>query len=106
MRQFLSRAFVVVLGVAAGCGDNRAVPMPDGPTGMPDSGVDEDGCRILTLGTRDFQFNLWSQLLGIRFPVMQNLDGERAEVLHVELWDSTTPDLPPPAREIANDAAS
>ncbi len=92
----LLAAFALVLGLAA-CGDNRSVPAPDAPTDdpPPDSGLDEDGCRILTVGSRDFQFNLFEQLLGVRFPVTPNLDGERTDVLHVELFDSTTPDLPP-----------
>src|SRR5690606_18210342 len=42
-----------------------------------------------------FSFNLIDQLLGVRFPVTPNLDAATSDVLHVELWDSTTPDLPP-----------
>lgn len=97
LMRFLSFALAVILGPAAACGDNYAVPMPDAPPGdpPPDSGVDEDGCRILTVGTRDFQFNLFDQLLGVRFPVTPNLGGARADVLRVELYDSTTPELPP-----------
>lgn len=86
------------LAILAACGDNH----PDTPTSMPDagmppvdSGLDEDGCRILTLGQRDFSFNLIDQILGIRFPVTPNLDGAKADALHVELWDSTTPNQPP-----------
>jgi cysteine-rich repeat protein len=76
------------------CGDNRAAPAPD--DGMPpDSGLDEDGCRILTLGQKDFQFNLIEQILGVRFPVTPNLEGNDDDFLRVELWDSTTPGLPP-----------
>lgn len=92
----MSRAATVVFFLfAAACGDNQSVLDPD--AGMPpvDSGLDEDGCRILTVGERDFQFNLIDQLLGLRFPVTPNLDASRTDVLHVELWDSTTPGLPP-----------
>jgi cysteine-rich repeat protein len=83
------------IALFAACGDNR----PDTPTpdaGMPpvDSGIDEDGCRILQLGQRDFSFNLIDQLLGLRYPVTPNLDGTKADALHIELWDSTTPDYP------------
>ena len=71
--------------------------MPDAPPldAPPDAPFDEDGCRILTVGRHDFQFNLFDQLLGVRFPVTPNLEGARADVLRVELFDSTTPDLPP-----------
>jgi cysteine-rich repeat protein len=90
-------ALALVPFLAAACGDNYAVPMPDaGPMDAPpDSGLDEEGCRILGVGPRDFQFNLFDQLLGVRFPVTPNLDGARGDVLHVDLFDSTTPDLPP-----------
>lgn len=92
-----SRFFTLLFALAAACGDNHAVPVPDAtPPDVPvDAAFDEDGCRILTIGWRDFQFNFFDQLLGVRFPVAQNLEGERAEVLHVDLYDSTTPDLPP-----------
>src|SRR5689334_18218439 len=88
------RVLAVVLVVAAACGDNNpGNPSPD--AGMPDAPeFDEDGCRILTLGARDLSFNLIDQLLGVRFPVTPNLDGDRSDVLHVELWDSTTPGQP------------
>ena len=80
--------------VLAACGDNRAAPSP--PDSMPpDSGLDEDGCRILTLGQKDFQFNLIDQILGVRFRVAPDLEGNGRDFLRVELWDSTTPDLPP-----------
>jgi cysteine-rich repeat protein len=79
---------------APACGDNHVLPMPDAPVDSP-SEFDEDGCRILSVGRRDFQFNFFDQLLGARFPVTPNLAGERGDVLHVELYDSTTPDLPP-----------
>ncbi|MBZ0232925.1 MAG: hypothetical protein K8M05_11400, partial [Deltaproteobacteria bacterium] len=92
-----SFALVVLLGLVAACGDNLDVSTPDAGPGdpPPDAGVDEDGCRILGVGTRDFQFNFFDQLLGVRFPVTPNLDGDGGDVLHVELYDSTTPDLPP-----------
>src|SRR5690606_6371627 len=85
----------VATTLVAACGDNHEVVTPDAGMMMPDSGIDEDGCRILTLGRRDFSFNLIDQLLGVRFPVTPNLDAATSDVLHVELWDSTTPDLPP-----------
>lgn len=97
MTLYLRRAasFVAVASVfvAAACGDNHEVTTPDAGM-MPDSGLDEDGCRILTLGQKDFSFNLIDQLLGVKFPVTPNLDGDDVDMLHVELWDSTTPNLP------------
>jgi len=85
---------VATLFAAGACGDNKeGVTAPD--AGMqPDSGLDEDGCRILAVGDKDFQFNLLDQILGVRFPVTPNLEGPREDILHVELWDSTTPGLP------------
>ena len=89
-------ALTLAIALAAGCGDNHSIePRPDAPVTPPDSGLDEDGCRILTVGTRDFEFNLFDQLLGLRFPVTPALDGAGSDVLHVDLYDSTTPDLPP-----------
>jgi cysteine-rich repeat protein len=90
----LSAALVIASALAA-CGDNHETPAPD--AGMPpvDSGLDEDGCRILELGPRDFQFNIFEQLLGVKFPVTPNLDGNRSDALLIELYDSTTPELPP-----------
>ncbi len=87
-------ALAVLMGAAA-CGDNHDAPeerMPD--AGMSDPEFDEDGCRILSVGPKDFSFNLFFQLLGVKFPVSPNLEGERDDVLHIELWDSTTPNQP------------
>ncbi len=87
-------AALAVACVLSACGDNHAgLPPTDAPP--DDSGIDEDGCRILTLGQKDFQFNLIEQILGVRFPVTPNLDGNDKDFLRIELWDSTTPDLPP-----------
>ncbi len=86
---------VATVLVAAACGDNNDVTQTPDAGMMPDSGLDEDGCRILTLGQRDFSFNLFDQLLGVKFPVTPNLDAPTKDMLHVELWDSTTPNLPP-----------
>lgn len=95
-RSSCREALVLALAfAAAACGDNHDTPMPDAPGAPPDAGFDEDGCRILTVGQRDFQFNIFGQLLGLRYPVTPNLDGERSDVLRIELYDSTTPDLPP-----------
>ena len=88
------RVLAVLLTVATACGDNNPGNTTPDAGGMPDSGVDEDGCRILTLGPRDLSFNLIDQLLGVRYPVTPNLDTGREDVLHVELWDSTTPGQP------------
>jgi cysteine-rich repeat protein len=90
----MRRTALALACVLAACGDNHAVPPPT--DGMPpDSGLDEDGCRILTLGQKDFQFNLIDQILGVRFRVAPDLEGNDHDFLRIELWDSTTPDLPP-----------
>src|SRR5688572_3754486 len=73
---------------------------PDAPTtpdaaSPPDAGgIDEDGCRILTLGPPAFQRNFFNQLTGARFPVLPPLGGDGPDHLLVELYDSSTPGLP------------
>lgn len=69
------------------CGDN----LPGASD--PDASVDE--CTTIELGERDFQTNLFGQLTGVRYKVTPGLDGATADWLYVELYDSTTPDLPP-----------
>ncbi|MCE9572354.1 MAG: DUF4215 domain-containing protein [Deltaproteobacteria bacterium] len=88
-----THAALAALLMLAACGDNAAPAMPDGGVG-PDAG-DPDGCRVVTLGEPDFQFNLFGQLTGLRYPVTPNLEGAAADVLRVELYDSTTGGLPP-----------
>ena len=97
-----------VFPLVLACGDDDPAP-PDGGTDAghdaghdsgadagPDAGteVDEEGCRVLTLGARDFQFNLFGQLTGLRYSVGPNLGAETADVLLVEFYDSTTEGLP------------
>jgi cysteine-rich repeat protein len=88
-RRSLSRLALPALLVAvAACGDNLAGG-PDGPP-APDAGPE---CRAVTVSRRDFTFNLFGQLTGLRHEVAPGLGGAAADVLRVELYDSTTPGL-------------
>lgn len=81
-----------LLVVLAACGDDERTP------DHPDGGVDPDagdGCTELELGEQTFQANLFGQLTGVRYPVSPAIDGELAETLFIELYDSTTKGLPP-----------
>ena len=80
---------LLLLSSLAGCGDN----LPASPDAGPDAPADE--CTVIELGARDFQSNLFGQLTGVRYEVSPGLDGAPPESLFVELYDSTTPDLPP-----------
>jgi cysteine-rich repeat protein len=76
------------LAAAAACGDNLdAVPDGDTPPADP--------CTTLVLGQRDFHFDLFGQMLGMKFPVETAIGGSRQEELLVELYDSSTGGLPP-----------
>lgn len=99
---------LLVCSAIAACGDDDPSPPSDAGSdaadagadvgvdggGEGDSGLDEDGCRVLTLGPRDFQFNLFGQLTGLRYPVVPNLDETAADFLLLELYDSTTEGVP------------
>src|SRR5687767_10555070 len=95
------RSLAALLALMLACDD----PAPISPDASMDAGIDsgtdagsdidEEGCRILTLGERDFQFNLFSQLTGLRYPIEPNLEGAAADHLLIELYDSTTGGLPP-----------
>jgi cysteine-rich repeat protein len=88
----------------AGCGDNvPALGLDGGPTpgaddaAVPDAGgldAAVDPCATVTLGERDFQFNLFGQLTGLAYRVLA-ADGSPAGTLLVELYDSTTEGLGP-----------
>lgn len=80
--------------------DADAGGVPDDAAGgdVPaDVGTDvaADPCPLLVLGPRDLQLNVFQQLTGLRYPVTPNLDGAAPDALFVELYDSTTPSLPP-----------
>lgn len=92
----------LLLSIAAlGCGDNLAAFDRDAGAGgteadaSVDAAVDPDGCQVLALGRPDFQFNLFGQLTGLRFPTEPGLGGDGPDALLVELYDSTTGGLPP-----------
>src|SRR5688572_3857659 len=93
----------LVLPALLACGDDSVPATPDASTndaGMDagtdaGTGLDEDGCRILTLGERDFQFNIFGQLTGLRYSVTPNLDEAATDYLLIELYDSFTGGLPP-----------
>ena len=108
-----TRAALLVGALAifvAGCPDTNENPyveddagLPDAGELLPDAGDGNDGndggftddCVELTPGRQDFQVNLFGQITGVRFPVSPNLDEAQGETLLVELYDSSTPDLPP-----------
>ncbi len=95
-----SRALLLLPFLFACSGEETPLPTPDAGIvrdgGVPDGGppVDPDGCQPLTLDRRDFQFNLFGQLTGLRFTVGEGVGGERPDPLLVELYDSTTEGLP------------
>lgn len=94
----LARFALSLLLALPACGGGGS-DEPDGGVGVDaglDSGLDPDGCRILTLGEPEFQLNLFQQVTGLRYPVEPNLEGEAGDVLLVELYDSTTGDGLPP----------
>lgn len=75
-------------------------PRDGAPDALPPDGgdVDVEGCRVLSLGQPELHYNLFNQLLGVRYPIENGLGTEAPDYLFVELYDSTTPDLPPLAR--------
>ncbi|MCC7542237.1 MAG: DUF4215 domain-containing protein [Deltaproteobacteria bacterium] len=66
----------------------------DGGADADGGGVDSEGCRVLALGRPTFHYNLFNQLLGVRYPIENGLADDGPDFLLVELYDSTTPDLP------------
>lgn len=107
-----------LLPLILACGDDPSASPPDASVGdagtvrdggAPDGGseLDEDGCRILTLGPRDFQVNGFNQLTGIRMAVTPNLDDAATDFLLLELYDSTTggglPALAPGSFDLTTD---
>ena len=83
--------FAILLSCAlAACGDDD----DDTPPG-PDAGADA-GCTPLTLAARpDLQLNVFGQLTGVRYELAAPVAGAAPDALVIELYDSTTPDLPP-----------
>jgi cysteine-rich repeat protein len=100
MRSLLALLLLPSMLATVACGDGSTPTQPDASTnGSPDAsssgmdagtGLDEDGCRILTLGRRDFEFNLFGQITGLRYLMTPNLDGPAEDYLLFELYDSTT----------------
>lgn len=91
-------AMLPVLLALSACGEDGgpatfdAAPADAGA----DSGIDPDGCRVLTLGPPQLQVNLFQQVTGVRYPVVgPSLEGAPADFLFVELYDSFTGGLPP-----------
>jgi cysteine-rich repeat protein len=79
------KRFLVSLVLIGACGDNGPPPdEPDPPDPM-------DPCPALELGTARLQFNIFNEVTGVRYPVI----GSEDTFFVVELYDSTTPGLPP-----------
>jgi cysteine-rich repeat protein len=80
----------IALFLLAACGDNHAVT-PDATPDAPDEPTDP--CPAVELGTARLQFNWFSQVTGVRYPIKS---GELVgSFLVVELYAASTGDLPP-----------
>ena len=80
--------FLVAIVLLGACGDNGSPP--DDPSETPEDPADP--CPALELGTARLQFNWFSQLTGVRYPIKS---GELAgSFLVVELYDASSGNLP------------
>src|SRR5689334_20389457 len=79
---------LAVLVLLAACGDNS--PPVDPPDDIPPD--ETDPCPALELGPPRLQFNWFSQVTGIRYPIKSG--DLKGSFLLVELYDSTSPNLP------------
>jgi cysteine-rich repeat protein len=85
---------LVLLLLAGACtGDDEVVTALPDAGGGPDGS--DDGCLVLSVSDRQFQFNLFNQLTGVSYAVSPGIGGDTPERLLIELYDSSTPDLPP-----------
>jgi cysteine-rich repeat protein len=97
---FPTRALIYLLPIfpLLACGDNRApATAPDASSGSDagDNGLDEHGCKILTLGAPTMHLDATNRITGLHYLVTPNVGDARPDYLLVELYDSTSPGLEP-----------
>jgi cysteine-rich repeat protein len=87
MKQFASAICAIAL---IACGDDASTMEPDArPDDEPDAA---ESCSSLELGPSEFQFNVFGQLTGVRYPIIAG-DLQNAQLV-IELYDESTGGLP------------
>lgn len=98
LRDLMSVVLMTPLLAAVGCGDNRgpaAAPDAGSDAGDSGNGLDEHGCRILTLSAPRMHLNPFGNVTGVHYRVTPNLGDARPDYVIVELYDSFNSGLDP-----------